>query len=212
MAKDTHLLAIDLGEVLLSVDHWQTYRRLAKLCGLSPHEVSARLDDRPIIHSLDRGDCTPEEFAAAVCNELDHVIHIDELRDCWTGILGIKQNVVAWLETIIPEVTCVLVSNINWWHWQEAQQLLPMLARLDAHVLSYVEGTRKPEDEFYRRVRNRWPIARALFVDDRLDNCLAAQAHGFTAWQFKELAPLQAFVETWLSESRNHGVPYRLLS
>ena len=134
MAKDTHLLAIDLGEVLLSVDHRHTYRRLAAHCGLSADEVHWRLDDRPIIHSLDRGDVTPEQFATAVSDELAHAIHVDALRDCWIGILAVKHDVVAWLETMIPRATCVLVSNINWWHWQEAQELLSLLARLDGHA------------------------------------------------------------------------------
>jgi FMN phosphatase YigB (HAD superfamily) len=200
MAKDTHFLAIDLGEVLLSVDHWKTYRHLAEICGLSPDEVQRRLDDQPIIHSLDRGEMTPEQFAVAVSDALACKITVGTLRTCWTGILGVKHDVAAWLETVIPQVTCILVSNINWWHWQEAQELLPLLARFDAHVLSYVEGVRKPEAEYYQRVRNRWPIARTLFVDDRLENCTAAREHGFTAWQFKDLPPLTAFVETWLKD------------
>jgi glucose-1-phosphatase len=200
MAKDTHLLAIDLGEVLLSVDHWRTYRQLAALCSLSAQEVHERLDDRPIIHSLDRGEVTPEEFAAAISNGLGHAIDVDTLRGCWTGILGIKQDVVTWLENILPRTTCVLVSNINWWHWQEARDLLPLLSRLDAHVLSYLEGVRKPEAEYYHRVRNRWPAAHTLFVDDRPENCIAAQESGFTAWRFSALPPLATYVETWLAQ------------
>jgi FMN phosphatase YigB (HAD superfamily) len=200
MAKHTHLLAIDLGEVLLSVDHASTYRRLGTLCNLPAQEVQRRLDDDPIIHALDRGEVTPESFAAAVSSKLDHAIDAATLRDCWTGILGVKHDVVAWLEALLPRVTCVLVSNINWWHWQEASELLPLLRKFDAHVLSYIEGVRKPEAEYYRRVRARWPQQNTLFIDDRTENCAAAAQHGFSVWQFSTLPPLAAHVDRWLGE------------
>ena len=198
MAKDTHLLAIDLGEVLLSVDHARTYQLLGDFTGLSAQEVQRRLDDHPIIHALDRGESTPERFAGAVSKELDYPIDVETLRDCWTGILEIKLDVVLWLEAQLPNATCVLVSNINWWHWREACDLLPLLARLDAHLLSYVEGVRKPETEYYRRVHQRWPRAHTLFIDDRADNCAAAAENGFIAWRFSELPPLAAHFEAWL--------------
>ena len=104
MAKNYHLLAIDLGEVLLSVDHASTYRRLALLTNLSAQEVQRRLDDDPIIHALDRGEVTPERFAAAVSAKLDCVIDTHTLRRCWTGILGVKHDVVTWLEALMPRV------------------------------------------------------------------------------------------------------------
>jgi putative hydrolase of the HAD superfamily len=198
MAKDTHLLAIDLGEVLLSVDHHSTYRRLGELSNLPSQEVARRLANSPLEHKLDRGEFTPESFAAAVSAALNHTIDAETLRACWTGILGVKRDMAAWLEALLPQVTCVLVSNINWWHWQEATELLPLLRKFDAHVLSYVEGVRKPEAEYYRRVRERWPRERALFIDDRAENCAAATQHGFDAWQFSKLAPLARHVEEWL--------------
>ena len=199
MTKHTHLLAIDLGEVLLSVDHASTYRRLGTLANLPAQEVHRRLDDDPIAHALDRGEFTPASFAAAVGVKLDCSIDAQTLRACWTGILGVKQDIVTWLEALLPRVTCVLVSNINWWHWQEASEMLPRLQQFDGHVLSYVEGVRKPEAEYYRRVRESWPLQHALFIDDRADNCAAARAHGFEAWQFSHLAPLAAHVERWLA-------------
>jgi FMN phosphatase YigB (HAD superfamily) len=198
MAKHTHLLAIDLGEVLFSVDDASTYRRLGALCNLSAQEVRRRLYDDPITHALDRGEFTPESFAAAVSAKLEHSIDADTLRACWTGILGVKHDVVEWVEALLPRVTCVLVSNINWWHWQEASELLPLLQKFDAHVLSYVEGVRKPESEYYRRVRARWPLEHALFVDDRPENCAAAAAHDFSVWQFSSLPPLAERVKVWL--------------
>jgi len=199
MAKDSHLLAIDLGEVLLSVDHASTYRRLGALANLPPAEVHRRLDDDPIVHALDRGEFTPVSFATAVGAKLGCSIDAATLRACWTGILGVKQDMVGWLEKLLPQVTCVLVSNINWWHWQEASELLPLLQKFDGHVLSYVEGVRKPEAEYYQRVRSRWPREQALFIDDRADNCAAAQTHGFEVWQFSALPPLAVHLEQWLA-------------
>ena len=205
MSKQTHLLAIDLGEVLLNVDHACTYRRLGALAKLPAVEVQHRLDDDPIVHALDRGEFTPASFAAAVGAKLGCSIDAQTLRACWTGILSVKQDVVGWLETLLPRVTCVLVSNINWWHWQEASELLPLLQRFDGHVLSYVEGVRKPEAAYYQRVRSRWPLEHALFIDDRADNCAAAQAHGFEVWQFSDLRPLAAHVEQWLVRRKRPG-------
>jgi FMN phosphatase YigB (HAD superfamily) len=134
-----------------------------------------------------------------VSAKLEHTIDADTLRACWTGILGVKHDMAGWLDALLPRVTCVLVSNINWWHWQEASDLLPLLRKFDAHVLSYVEGVRKPEAEYYRRVRERWPLTHALFIDDRADNCAAAAQHGFSVWQFSSLPPLAAHVDTWLA-------------
>lgn len=200
MTKHSHLLAVDLGEVLLSVDHLSSYRRLAALCGLTAQEVQRRLEVDAIIAALDRGEFTPESFAAAVSRELAQPIDSETLRACWSGILGVKLDVVTWLEALLPRVTCVLVSNTNWWHWQEALDLLPLLQRFDAHVLSYVEGVRKPEAEYYRRVRQRWPLQHALFIDDRADNCAAARVNGFDAWQFSDLPPLAQHVASWLRQ------------
>lgn len=198
MAKDTHLIAVDLGRVLVEVDHMQSCRRLAAHAGLEPQQVFQRLYDSPAEHGFDTGRLNPVGFTAEVNRLLGTQLTLATLRDCWCGIFELKLDVIAWLEAQLPHATCVLVSNTNVWHYDEIRLLCPLLNRLDGLVLSFSEGTRKPEDAYYQRVLMRWPRQQRLFIDDRAENCAAAQRNSFQSWQFDQLEPLAAHVRSLL--------------
>lgn len=57
-------------------------------------------------------------------------------------------------------------------------------ARLEAVWASCRLGVRKPDPAFYERMLAGASPARCLLVDDRLDNCLAAEAWGLAAHHF----------------------------
>jgi len=71
-----------------------------------------------------------------------------------------------------------------------AQARFPFLADFDGAVVSGHEGVVKPDPAIYQRLVERYSIvpARAVFIDDKLENVEAARRLGFNAIHFGDPA------------------------
>lgn len=77
----------------------------------------------------------------------------------------------------------VLLSNTNDIHWRYIEQRYPFLRDFDATVLSFREGTAKPEQVIYEAALRAADCApkECLFIDDLEENVVAARKLGMNA-------------------------------
>jgi HAD superfamily hydrolase (TIGR01509 family) len=104
-----------------------------------------------------------------------------------------------WIEGI-PELltnlrakghTICTLSNYPVWY-QELDKRMGLSQYVDHHFVSYQIGVRKPALDAYRiplKTMNCDPRD-AIFIDDRLENCTAAQSLGIRAIQFQNTTQL----------------------
>ncbi|MCX5889426.1 MAG: HAD family phosphatase [Deltaproteobacteria bacterium] len=180
-------IAFDLGNVLVAVDHLRFCRRLAPLAGMSPEAVYAAVFQTGLEPGYDTGRLSSREFH----RRLEAHFHLDlpysRFIEIWTEIfdpLDDMEEVAAHLARRYP---LYLLSNTNPLHFRYIEtHFAELLRHFRAFILSYREGSRKPEAAIFQALIRQvgLPPAQILFIDDKEDFVVAARTHGLVAWPF----------------------------
>lgn len=179
-------LALDLGNVLVKVDHYRFCRRLAHLAGLTPEEVYALIFESDLEPAYDTGRLTTEEFHHRLRDQFNVDLPFFLFSDWWTDIFSPLPEMEETVRHLAPRYPLFLVSNTNPLHFAYIKERYAFLACFRGFILSFQVGSRKPEAAFYRALLASCglPPHQCLFVDDKLPFVRAAQSHGLVAWQF----------------------------
>lgn len=88
---------------------------------------------------------------------------------------------------------CYALTNWSAETWTTALKLFPFLKTFEGVVVSGKEKTRKPYAAIYKILLDRFQIdaETALFIDDNLENVLAAKKLGIQSLQFKTSQKLE---------------------
>jgi 2-haloacid dehalogenase len=86
------------------------------------------------------------------------------------------------------------ITNFSAEFWPRFTAAEPVFARFADIIVSGEHGVVKPDPAIFALARQRFPVApaRALFVDDRLENVQAAQAAGYQGHLFTGADALRA--------------------
>jgi FMN phosphatase YigB (HAD superfamily) len=193
-------LLFDLGNVLITFDHRVVSRLLA------PHAPRQRPVPAQAIHDYIFGDSGPDSPNARidrgaqslaalygdVAARFSLTLSLDEFRHAWSSIFAADLNhaVADRLTRFAASgVDVRICSNTNDAHWAGLQSAHPLLASLDRDgrcLLSFRIGKVKTDPGFFAHVTEKTglPAGRHLLIDDREDNCQAAEAAGMSALQF----------------------------
>jgi len=173
------VVVFDLGKVLLDFDYGIAARRIAARGRLTPPQALRLIDQSPLLFAFETGTLTAPEFFQAV-------------RDA-SGFLGCEEefnDLFADIFTPIPEmvdlhqklrqigVPTFVFSNTNELAVRHIRRLFPFFSEFDGHVLSYEEGSMKPDSPIYEAVERLTQLSgdRILYIDDRLENITAGAA------------------------------------
>lgn len=179
-------LALDLGNVLVKVDHFRFCRRLAGLARLTPEEVFTQVFESSLEHSYDTGRLTSEEFHRRVTEHFQVALPYPQFTDWWNDIFDPLEGMAETVSRLAARYPLYLVSNTNALHFAYIRERYPFLSHFRRFVLSFEVGSRKPEPHFYQTLiqETGLPPSQCLFVDDKLAFVAAARAQGLVAWQF----------------------------
>jgi len=194
-------LLFDLGNVIIDFDHGVVSRTLAR------HATGDRPAPAEAIHEyifgdsgaaspnagIDRGTGSLEALHAKVAARFSLAISLDEFRGAWLSIFADDLN-----RTVADRLTHLasarfdvrICSNTNEPHWSGLRSKHPLLDALDQHqqcLLSFRIGKIKTDPGFFPHVATvtGLPVSDHLLIDDRHDNCQAAEASGMRALQFR---------------------------
>jgi putative hydrolase of the HAD superfamily len=179
-------LALDLGNVLVKVDHYRFCRPLADLAGLTPEEVYAKVFGSDLEPGYDTGRFTTQEFYQQVTAHFGVNLTFSQFAAWWNDIFAPMEgmaDLVSHLATMYP---LYLISNTNALHFDYIKENYPFLEHFQSFILSFEVGSCKPEPEIYQALvqRTSLPPSQCLFVDDKLPFVEAAHEQGLTAWHF----------------------------
>ena len=148
--------------------------------------------DNPV-HALERGECTNEEFEAALAAQL---IHVDGRPVVPDGLLarmfaaGTVENAMLDLLRALRQagLRTALLSN-SWGNDDYPRHLFPEL--FDVVVISAEVGMRKPEERIFRHTAALLglDLAECVFIDDVAANIAAAEAIGLIGVHHREPGP-----------------------
>ena len=120
----------------------------------------------------------------------------DKMRSCITQgyryIDGIEE-LLGELNQAAEVRDCVALSNYPIW-FEVLEERLQLSRYLRHSYVSYQLGLRKPDPEIYLAVLEHLGVAaqRCIFIDDRQENCEAANALGMTGLLFTDVSALRA--------------------
>jgi FMN phosphatase YigB (HAD superfamily) len=176
------IVLFDLGGVLIDFGGVAPMRELSGID--SDDELWRRWLTCRWVRSFERGDCSPEDFAAGVVSDWELPVTSETFLDgfgSWLGgpLVGADELVSAVRATV--PVGCL--SNTNALHWEDHFARWPLLDGFDSRFLSFELGLLKPDREVFDRVADLLPApaSRVLFLDDNALNVDGATAAGFAA-------------------------------
>jgi len=179
-------LALDLGNVLVRVDHYRFCRRLAELTGLTPEEIYARVFGSDLEPGYDTGRLSSEEFHQRVMAHFRVNLPFSRFAAWWNDIFDPMEGMEELVAHLARRFPLYLISNTNPLHFAYIRERYPLLRHFRHFILSYKVGSRKPEAGIFQALLDavRVPPAHCLFIDDKPEFVAAAQSHGLLAWQF----------------------------
>lgn len=187
-------LICDLGNVVLYFDRTRTYRALAHHLGRKYQDVQATIETSGIRKQYEDGTLPDAEFVArlhAVLGTDAQGLPESLAREYWGDIFWPHYEMFAALRRLKQDgLTLLLLSNTNPLHFEYVKRDYPEIVDLFDHViLSYEEHSLKPAKEIYERALSRvGAIGRGsevLFVDDKEENILQANALGMRSFLFR---------------------------
>lgn len=179
--------AFDLGNVLVAVDHRRFCRRLAPLAGMSPEAVYAAVFQTGLEPGYDTGRLSSREFHRRLQAHFQLDLSYSRFSELWTEIFAPLDDMEEVAAQLAQRYPLYLLSNTNPLHFKYIEtHFAGLLRHFRAFILSYREGSRKPEPQIFQALIRQvgLPPAQILFIDDKEDFVVAARSHGLSAWPF----------------------------
>jgi putative hydrolase of the HAD superfamily len=185
------------GPLLNTIDAWLQAEQIDRdsYAAVMRSWVSAAYGDgadNPV-HALERGECTNEEFEAALAAQLTHVDGRPVVPD---GLLarmfaaGAVENAMLDLIRALRRagLRTALLSN-SWGNDDYPRDLFPEL--FDVVVISAEVGMRKPEERIFRHTASLLGLEpeECVFIDDIAANIVAGEAIGLIGVHHREPGP-----------------------
>lgn len=180
------LYIFDLGNVIVDIDFkrvmgvWSDYSRIP-LANLQKSFVMGEA-----FQQHERGQISDEDFAAAVCKEMDMPLSFEQFAAGWQAVfVALRPEVIALMKQLREQGHRVVVlSNTNRLHTTFWPGEYPQIAEVaDKIYLSQEMGMRKPDVEIYQKLLETegFSAEQAIFFDDNADNIKGAQRLGITS-------------------------------
>jgi putative hydrolase of the HAD superfamily len=188
------VLAFDLGNVLIRVDHLRFCRRLAGLAGLDPGEIYTAIFVSGAEPDYDAGRLTTQEFYHWLLERFGVDLPFSRFKDWWCDLFDPMEQMEELVARLILRYPLLLISNTNPLHFADIYRHFPVVRQFRRFILSHQVGSRKPEPAIYQALIREAavPPERCLFIDDKAEFVTAALSHGLAAWQFTSPANLIA--------------------
>lgn len=180
------LYIFDLGNVIVDIDFnrvlgaWSDFSRVP----LATLKQSFAMGEP--FHQHERGEISDEEFAKALCAEMELPLSYEQFSTGWQAVfVALRPEVIAIMHKLREQGHRVVVlSNTNRLHTTYWPEQYPEIRAAADHVyLSQEMGMRKPEARIYQKVLELEGVTAedAVFFDDNADNIAGASQLGITS-------------------------------
>lgn len=172
------LLALDIGNVCVKIDHHNCIKRLPS--GIVPDELLAAA------HDYECGIITAEdEFIERSVKILKGNFSAAEFKEAFDSI--IISPVPGMTELVnnfsVMGVEAVFFSDISPTHLRRTQEVFPAFSAVSGGVFSFDAGDWKPSLKMFNRFETMYRVP-DLYVDDREELIIGARQHGWNAHVF----------------------------
>ena len=178
----------DLGNTLIKLAYERVLENICRDATVTRDDLVDLLEEPGGYRDLERGAIGFGDFYEFLCTNAGYRASMRALRDVWTDFFdGPIAGAESLLERIRERYRVAFLSNSNEVHAEVIPRQFAMLFQKDDRfIFSHRFNVAKPDPEMFRRaleIIGALP-QQVVFVDDLLENVLAARAEGIQAYQF----------------------------
>ena len=189
----------DLGNTLIKLAY---ERVLANICAASTvtrDDLLEILEEPGGYRDMERGAVSFWEFYEFICEKTGYRGSIRDFHSVWADFFdGPIAGVEDLLERVRARYRVAFLSNSNEVHAEDIpKKFATLFQKDDRFIFSHRFKVAKPDPEIFRRALEVLgaPAGQVVFIDDLLENVIAARAVGLQAYQFIDAEGLQRELE-----------------
>ena len=178
----------DLGNTLIKLAYERVLENIRRDASITRDDLVELLEQPGGYRDLERGAVGFAEFYDFLCAHAGYRASLRELREVWTDFFdGPIVGAETLLERIREKYRVAFLSNSNEVHAEVIpRQFSTLFRKDDRFIFSHRFKVAKPDPEIFRRSLELLGALpqHVVFVDDLLENVLAAREEGIQAFQF----------------------------
>ena len=188
MPEQTWFL-LDLGNTVIRLAYERVLENICKRAAVTRDELVEMLEKPGAYRDMERGAVRFEEFYDFLADRAGYRGTMAELREIWSDFFdGTVIGIEDLLDRIRARYRVAFLSNSNEVHAEVIpRRFASVFKKDDRFIYSYRFKCAKPDPEMFTRaleVIGALP-QHAVFIDDSVDNVLAARALGIRSYQFR---------------------------
>jgi putative hydrolase of the HAD superfamily len=199
MPAETWFL-FDLGNTVIKLAYERVLENVRRQSSMTRDELVDLLEQSGGYRDMERGANTFQEFHEFLSDRAGYRGTLSEFHEVWSDFFdGPITGIEEVLERVRAMYRVAFLSNSNEVHAEVIPRKFAALFRKDDRfVFSHRFRVAKPDPEFFQRaleVVGALPH-HAIFVDDLLENIIAARSLGMKAFQFHDSMTLVQELES----------------
>lgn len=176
---------LDLGGVLVDVDHGRALLAFGQRTGRSPESIRRAFEGDNLHGDFNIGRIDEALFRARVLSRLDAALSDPEFDAAWCSTIAPISHIESLLKGLAAQNDLYLLSNTDPIHFSWVKTHCPWIDDFQGLHLSYEVGLAKPDPRYYKSALTRFDLQpkNCVFFDDLLSNVDAAQNVGIESFR-----------------------------
>ena len=184
----------DLGNVVVKLAYERVLKAVCADSDVNRDELVHVLDDVGGYRDMERGLVSFDEFYEFLESKIRYRGGMQKFRAIWTDFFeGPVEGIEEVLVRVRGEYRVAFLSNSNEVHAEVIpRKFAPLFRREDRFIFSHQHMCAKPDPEIFQRTLKILgaKAAEMIYVDDLLENVVAARQAGILAFQFENSGKL----------------------
>lgn len=181
-------IIFDFGDVFVNLEKQKSLDLFKELGLDGPNEELLALNDE-----FERGKISENQFMDGFRKHLPEA-DMEAIRDAWNAIIGeFPLERLEFLQLLSHKYRLFLLTNTDAIHIRQFEESVgasfasAFYQCFEKVYYSYEMGMRKPDCEIFNYIIRKHDLSpkRTLFVDDKKENCDAAQQCGLQVWNLQ---------------------------
>ncbi|HVS32342.1 MAG TPA: HAD family phosphatase [Thermoanaerobaculia bacterium] len=189
----------DLGNTIIKLAYERVLENVCREATSTRDELLQILEQPGGYRDMERGTVTFWDFYESVCEKAGYRGSIRDFHETWSDFFeGPIAGIEHVLERVREKYRIAFLSNSNEVHAEVIPRKYAALFRpTDKFLFSYRFGVAKPDPEIYRAALQAIEATAGdtVFVDDLIENVIAARRVGIRSYQFTGSADLVRLLE-----------------
>ncbi|MEA3489993.1 MAG: HAD family phosphatase [Candidatus Omnitrophota bacterium] len=187
--KKIKAILFDLGNVIVTIDYGALEKGYASYGNFREGVWKDYATDSDNMNKYQEGKLTSSQFYSKTRRLFKMNIKYRDFYRIWNNIFSPcpeMEGIIRSFKKKYPDIRLILLSDTNEAHFEFIKREYEVMGLLDAHVVSYEFGRRKPHPDIYKEALK---VAGALpkeifYTDDCKDLIDAARVLGIRSYQF----------------------------